>query len=208
MYRCRLSTNECAAILKVGDQAGGQTVGQLVAMTLRVSNLVVLDKNFVAFVFSPDTSAWEAQALGGADALGKPKAIASYDGNLYLLDSLPAQVTKYVAGQYDQPPATWITDQQSMDQMVNPVSINIDGAIYVLQADGKILVMQGGKVTRTIPAKPNDDNPPTALFTSTDTQDLYLLRPKTASVSRMSKEGQVRVTLNRATHQGSHSCRA
>jgi hypothetical protein len=202
LYRCRLATKDCAAVLKVGDDVGGHKVGTLVDMTLRVGNPVALDNNFVTFAFSPDTSAWQAQPLGGADQLAKPKDLASYDGNIYLLDAVPGQVSKYLAGQYGQNPTSWITDQPSVDQVKDPVSIGIDGVIYVMLSDGKILVMQGGKVTRTIPGKAVDPSPPTELFTSTDTQDLYLLRPKSASISRMSKEGQVRLTLKPSTASG------
>ena len=202
IYRCRIAARDCTTVLKSGDSAGGQKVGPLLGMTLRVGNLVALDKNLTAFVFSADTSAWQAQALGGAQGLDKPKDIASYDGHLYLLASKGAQISKYVSGRYDQPPEDWIKDTASLDQVKNPVSFGIDGAIYILLSDGKILVLQGGQVVRTIPAKAADPNPPTELYTSTDTQDLYLLRPTAASISRMTKEGQVRATFKPGAASG------
>jgi hypothetical protein len=202
VYRCRVATSDCSVVLKVGDDIGGQKVGSLVDMTMRVGTPVVLDNNFVTFAFSPETSAWQAQPLGGGQELAKPKDIATYDGNLYLLDAIPQQVSKYLAGQYAQPPGSWITDAPSVEQVKDPISLGIDGVIYVLLADGRILVMQGGKVTRTIPAIAGDQNPPTQLFTSTDTQDLYLLKAAAASLVRMSKEGQVRLTLKPTASSG------
>ncbi len=195
IYRCRLSAQNCAVMLSAGDSAGGQKVGALAAITLRVSNLVALDSNLVAYVYNADTSAWQAQPLGGADALDKPKGIASYDGNLYLLAAKPGQVSKYPSGGYGQPPTDWIQDPASVDQMKSPVAMAIDGAVYVLLGDGNILVMQGGKVIRTITPKATAGSAPTDIFTSTDAHDLYLLRAADGSITRMGKEGQTLATF-------------
>ncbi len=202
IYRCHIATRDCAAILKSGDDAGGQKVGTLLAMTFRVGNLVALNKDLVSFVFNADTSSWQAQQLGGADGLDRPKDIASYDGNLYLLAAKAAQISKYAAGKYDQPPTDWIAGPTNVDQVKDPVAMSIDGAIYMLLSDGKILVLEGGKVVRTIPAKPNDEDPATQLFTSTDTQDLYLLKPAAGSITRMTKEGQLRATFKPSKASG------
>lgn len=203
VFRCSIATRDCAVILKPGDDIGGQNVGALLAITFRVGNLVALDANLVSYVFATDTSSWEAQQLGGAEGMDKPTGIASYDGNLYLLAAKPSQISKYPTGGYGQPPVDWITDPASVDQVKDPVSISIDGTVYVLLSDGKILTLQGGKVVRTLETKTGAAaSLPLQLFTSTDTQDLYLLNPTAGSISRITKEGQIRGTFKPGKESG------
>jgi hypothetical protein len=193
VYRCRVSAQECSVVLQSGESAGGQKVGSLLAMTLRVGSLVVLDSNLVSFAFAADTSTWEAQPLGAADSLNDPKEIASYDGNLYLLGAKQGQISKYPSGAYGEVPQDWVQDPASVEQLKNPVSFGIDGVVYVLLEDGKIQVMQGGKITRTLSPERKDGAHFGKLFTSTDTQDIYLL-DSTGGVTRVSKEGQLIAT--------------
>lgn len=190
VYKCGISARSCAPALSAGDTAGGQKVGRLVGMTMRVGNLVAVDDKLMSYVYSPDTSAWQAEQLGGADKLQKPVGIATYDGNLYLLGAKTGQISKYVAGKYGSQPDDWIKDQASSDQMKNPVAVAIDGAIYVLLNDGKILVMQGGKVVRTITPKAVSEAAPNAIFTGTDTRNLYTLEATNGAITQISKDGQ------------------
>jgi hypothetical protein len=190
IYRCRISTGNCTVVLNAGDSAGGQKVGRLVGMTLRVGNLVALDDRLVAYVFDADTSAWQAQPLGDADKLDLPADVDSYDGNLYLLGAKPAQISKYFAGRYGEPPQDWITDPATLEQVKDPVGMAIDGHIYLLLGDGTVLVMQGGKVIRTITPEVTGMAEPSELFTSTETRDLYILRSADGTITRLSKEGR------------------
>ncbi|HYP39155.1 MAG TPA: hypothetical protein VEX13_02245 [Chloroflexia bacterium] len=194
LYRCSISAKNCTAILRSGDNAGGQQVGPLVAMTMRVGNVVALDDNLTSYVYNTDNSAWEAQPLGEATNLEKPKDIASYDGNLYLLAAKPGQVSKYVAGRYGEAPDDWLKDVASIEQLQGPVSMAIDGAIYVLLSDGRILAMQGGKVVRVITPQAGG-SAPTSIFTSTDTRDLYVLHAEDGTITKISKEGQTIATM-------------
>jgi|GEM_PF-4374008 len=195
IYRCRISTKGCLAILSGGDTVGGQTVGSLVAMALRVGSLVALDSKLTTYVYDADKSGWQAQPLGDAAKLEQPKDVATYDGNLYLLGSRPSQISKYTAGQYEAPPADWIKGQPGMDQVKNAAAMAIDGSIYVLSQDGRIVVLQGGAVARTIALKPGTPGAPTDIYTSTDTRDLYVVSAPEGTIVRMSKEGQAVATF-------------
>ena len=191
VYRCQVAAKSCSVVLSAGDTVGGQKVGAPVAITLRVGSPVVLDENLVSYIFSADTGAWLAEPLGGADGLQRPTGIASYDGNLYLLGAKAGQISKYPSGQFGQPPLDWITDGPTIEAMKQPAGIAIDGVIYVALADGKVLVMQGGKLTGTFTTRSTSDmGAPTRLFTNTDIRDLYVLRSGEGSVTRLNKEGQ------------------
>ena len=196
IYRCKIAAQNCAVVLSAGDSVAGQKVGKLSTLTSRITNVVALDDARVTYVFDPDSNAWQSQPLGDAAKLQQPKDIATYDGNLYLLDAKPGQVSKYASGAYGEVPADWLTDPTGVAQMKDPVSIAIDGVIYVALKDGKILTMQGGKVARTIsPRDTGSGALPTDLFTGTDTKDLYLLRASEGSISKISKEGQTLAIL-------------
>ena len=194
IYRCKIAAQTCAAMLASGDSAGGEKVGKIIAMTMRVSSLVALDDRFVAYVFDADASAWQAQPLGDAANLQTPKDVATYDGNLYLVGAKPGQVSKYASGAYGGAPTDWIQDPASMEQMKDPVALGVDGSIYVLLGDGAMLVMQGGKVVKGISPAGNNSSPAIDLITGTDLSDIYLLRAD-GTITRVTKEGQTVATL-------------
>lgn len=199
VFRCKIASRECTVVLQSGDTAGGQKVGKLAAFTSRVGNPVVLDSNMVAYVYATDTSTWQAQPLGGAEGLSNPKDFATYDGNLYLLSAKPGQISKYSAGHYGEGPEDWIKDGASSDQVKDALAFAIDGAIYTLLPNGKIVVMQGGKATSTLsPQLPEGSGPPAGLLTSADLQGIYLWYGTPATVVRLSKEGQLISTLKPA----------
>jgi hypothetical protein len=191
VYRCQVATQGCTPILSGGDTAGSEKVGVIQHITLRIGAPVVVDDRMVSYALDTSNGSWQAEPLGDAASLRKPKDIGTYDGNLYLLDAKPGQITKYEAGQYGSPPADWVRADAATKPLDNPVAMAIDGAIYILLADGKIAVMQGGQIAQTItPSVPGATTPATDLFTSTDVHDIYVLRAGEGLVTRVSKEGK------------------
>ncbi len=196
VYRCNISARTCARALSPGDVAGGQSAGKPVAITTRQGSVLVLDDKLSVYAYSTETGGWSAEQLGEAGKLGLPRDMATYDGNLYLLGSKPGQVSKYFAGKYGAPPDDWVKDPGTVEQLANPVAFAIDGSIYVLLADGKIVAMQGGKAMASLTPKPGlSAAPATDLFTSPETRDLYVLRSADGAVSRLSKDGQTLATF-------------
>lgn len=196
VYKCNISAKACVKGLSMGDVAGGQSAGQPVAITMRQGSVLVLDDKLSVYAYSTETGGWSAEQLGDAGKLGLPRDIATYEGNLYLLASKQGQVSKYFAAKYGAPPDDWVKDPATVEQLANPVAMAIDGSIYVLLADGKIVAMQGGKATGTITPKPGPSTAPaTDLFTSPETRDLYVLRSADGAVDRLSKDGQTLATF-------------
>jgi hypothetical protein len=195
VYRCQLSTQACAPSLKSGDSAGGRTVGQIVAVTQRVGNALAIDDTLTAYLFDATSETWSAEPLGNAAGLGKPLGVATYDGHLYLLGSKPGQISKYSSGAYSAPPADWIADSGSVAQVKEPVALAIDGAVYILLTDGRVLIFQGGKLTATLTPKSTTNAPATGMVTDTNTRDLYILYGASGTITRLTKEGQTLVTL-------------
>ncbi|MDQ3928121.1 MAG: hypothetical protein M3328_03125, partial [Chloroflexota bacterium] len=196
VYKCNISAKTCVKTLGAGDMAGGQSAGQPVAITTRQGSVLVLDDKLSVYVYHAENGSWSAEQLGDAGKLGVPRDIATYDGNLYLLGAKPGQVSKYFSGKYGEAPADWVTDPATVEQLSNPVAVAIDGSIYVLLADGKIVAMQGGKSTGSITPKPGPSAAPaTDIFTSPETRDLYVLRSAGGAVTRLGKDGQTLATF-------------
>jgi hypothetical protein len=195
VYRCLISTQACTAVLKSGETVGDRQVGALVAMAQRVGEVVVIDDKFAAYSFNAGDGTWNAQVLGDSSALAQPIDVATYDGHLYLLGAKTGQVVKYASGAYGSPPSDWISDPAGVAQMVDPIALAIDGSVYVLLSDGRVLSMQGGKVTATLAPNPISNAPATDLHTNTDANDLYILYASSGTITRLSKEGQTLAQL-------------
>lgn len=198
IYKCGLQARSCAPTLAQGDSAGGQKVGNIVAMTVVANNVTALDDKLSVYTYNSDANTWQAQQLGDADKLQAPKDIASYDGNLYLLNAKAGQISKYLTGKFGQPSADWLKGATDTAQLSNATAFAIDGSIYTLLTDGKILVLQGGTIQRTITPKLTTGTPSTstqdAIYTSTDIKDLYVLHASDGSITRITKDGQTVAT--------------
>ena len=75
-----------------------------------------------------------------------PQLIAGYMGNLYVADPGANQVWKYAptANGYEGEPVGWFTNEKKPD-MTGLVSIGIDGHIWLLHADGRLLKFLSGE---------------------------------------------------------------
>src|SRR5690606_34131558 len=85
------------------------------------------------------TATWSRHPLGnfGAAYTG---VVASngFGGNLYLLTPETGQILKFAAGAYQGQPEDWTGGLAEEDLRI-AVDMQIDGRIYILTADGRIL---------------------------------------------------------------------
>lgn len=143
-------------ILKSGQTANGQTFSKPVAMTNRLDSVLVVDDKNVAWVYNIASSSWSSTVLGGSETWTKPvKAIATYEGNLYVIGEDSNQILRYLAGNYGSKPDEWLdptaTAAADLDQAA---AFAIDGNIYALTPDNKLLTMarpsgsSTGKITQ------------------------------------------------------------
>lgn len=105
------------------------------------------------------------------------KAVASYSGNLYLLDTDSGQIYKHIKDPDGYGKGENYLTSQDAD-LKNSVSLAIDGAIYVLNKNGAIIKLIKGKPqtfsVRDIPT-PNDKlTIPVKIWTSAD-ENIYIL---------------------------------
>lgn len=101
-----------------------------------------------------------------------PRTVATYFGNLYILDPMAQQIWKYVenGGQYGST-QTYFSTQPTMD---NTLDLAIDGSIYVLSPHGvqkyTAATRDEFKLSGTYP----EIEPNALLTTNTDTPNLFI----------------------------------
>jgi len=186
-------------LLRKGDQREDIVVSDLIDMVWmsvgsgrQTSNLLVMESGGSLLEYDP-VFGLAVLPVGDKDKWRYPQLIGSYFGNFYLLDSQANQIFKYLPtadGGYSNPPEAWL--QVDVD-LVGVVDMAIDGYIYLLYADGRILKLMGGELA---PFEQTElDEPlrgPTALFTSPDedTKFLYVADAGNRRIVQFSKEGQ------------------
>lgn len=187
-------------LVQKGQSQGSAVVGELVDMRWMPAGgeranpgLVFVDRN---------GSLLDLDAAGGIRALPvadsaawrKPVAAGAYAGNLYLLDVQQNRILKYVpaAGGYTNPPVDYLV--APAPDLSGAIDMAIDGRIYVLMADGKILKFFLGK------QQPFDvsglDQPlakPVALFVTGEDESqgsIYVADAGLARVVQLNKRGE------------------
>jgi hypothetical protein len=110
--------------------------------------LAALDEQGILVTYSPTFAPAIAQSLGGADLMENPVALATYNGNLYILDTSANQVWRYVpqGKSYPVAPEEYFSPQDQPD-LSNAVDISIDdrGYVFILFADGTLKMYRSGQ---------------------------------------------------------------
>ena len=132
-----------------------------------LSALVVLERNGALLSYVPQQG---IDALPVADSALwlKPQAISGYFGNLYVLDPLLNRILKYVPtdNAYTNPPSDYLSHQLDID-LTGAVDMAIDGNVYVLFADGRIVkFLRGEPQTYNMHTLPTPMQNPTTIFVS------------------------------------------
>lgn len=137
-----------------GEQIEGDSVGELIDFIWvgqgsgrRRRALLILEEDGALLSHNP---AWESEgepylrrSFLGAPPPGKPKAVDSFEGRFYVLDTTAdgnGQIWRYVPQDdtYPTRPERYFTDPPSKS-LTGAVDMAIDGNIYVLYADGTIV---------------------------------------------------------------------
>ena len=98
----------------------------------------------------------------------KPIALGCYSGNVYVLDPILGTILKYIPtdNAYVNPPSNFINPQVTVD-LTGAVDMAIDGSVYVLFADGKIMkFFKGDPQPFDMGGLPGPMRSPTTLFIS------------------------------------------
>jgi hypothetical protein len=119
------------------------------------------------------------------------RAVATYMGNLYVLDPGNENILKYIphGDDYQHPPTNYV--QEPLDINWESVTdLAIDGFVYLLLSDGSIVKLAGGQSQAfsqegLYPALEN----PTAIFASAESQSIFVAEESGGRVVEFSKDG-------------------
>lgn len=115
--------------------------------------------------------------------------LGTYSGNVYLLDKDSKQIFKFVSSEEGYAKANFFAQDVSPD-LTAAKGMSIDGSIWILLADGTIEKFTRGK--RDIFTVSGLDKPfvnPSRIFTSLDTNHLYVLDNGNSRIVVIAKDG-------------------
>lgn len=150
------------------------------------------DKNLVLALDTNSNSIGKSSLDSGA-TWEESKAIGTYVSNIYLLDSKQGKIWKHSFSNNIFGKGTSYTTAKDVD-LKNSLDITIDGNIFVLKADGGIAKFVRGAYdstfsTKGLPTPYDKITQPTALFTDSDTNFLYVLDKGNNRIIRFDKTG-------------------
>lgn len=122
---------------------------------------------------------------------GEIGGLVSYAGNLYLLDKKQSKIWRYGAGEEGfAGKQNWFGEGITPD-LSQSVSLAIDGSIWILLENGKILKFTRGAID-SFAVKNFEDglSKPGVLWTDFETEKLYILENEKARVVVLGKNGE------------------
>lgn len=154
LYRIPLDGGSAQPYLSPNDAVQSVQVGSVRAQAWRVDNVVVVDQSAsgAGYYFRANGD-WNYTRLGGSEVWVNRSRLdlETYEGNLYVWGALPGEILKYSSGRYGDQPEFWIdaTGMAGRD-VTTAIDMGIDGNIYLLMPDGRIIMLNGGRFVNEI----------------------------------------------------------
>jgi len=195
-----LQSDEETLLVRKGDQPGDSAVvGDLVGLAWMAGDesgqggaLLILGQNGQLLTYNPAWGRLTGTMLPAAETWQYPVAVASYMGNLYVLDAGLGQVLRYRDGgaSFDSAPEPYFTAPPQ--EITTAIDLAIDGFVYLLLQDGQVKkYLRGEPLPLTLEHLDRPLERPAAVFGTPDDQAqfLYLADPIHSRVLRCAKEG-------------------
>jgi hypothetical protein len=190
IYQLDVASSSLVLLLKPGDLVDNVPVETLRAAAWRQNRLMVLDARR-AYIFDPTTGGWTVEKLGTFDVEGFTDVAAgdTFDFNLYLLARGSGQILKFQAGLYENNPEDW-TAGVAKDDLKTAVDMAVDGDVWVLLPDGRILNFFRSRLEATLDPQ---IVPPlervSSIYTTPESNFLYVLSATDGRIMRLTREG-------------------
>jgi hypothetical protein len=185
------------AIIRKGQAVGNAAVSELVdadwaaAVGTQRSRLLVLDA--AGGLLSYDVTWGPARIpLGGREKLIQPQLVKSYGGNLYVVDTKANQIWRFRPSEkgYENPPEPYFSAATKID-LTGIQAVEIDGFVWLLFADGRLLKFFGGEQKAfDLKGLPDPLSAPTAVVSQLDGDLLYIADAGNGRILEFTKEGQ------------------
>ncbi len=172
---------------------GGDGVSGSKLVGLAGERGMLIDVDEVKVFDSGEDGEGEVLAQVASDEWGEIRDMVGFSSNLYLLDgSSEGQIWKYLGVNDGLSAKRSYLTGDSYD-MSEARSMAIDGSIWVLFSDGTIAkYVRGVKDSFVVAGLDQPFNDPTKIFTSPETENLYVLDKQATRVVVISKTGEYR----------------
>ncbi len=154
VFEAPLDGGEPQVILTPGDEVGNTIAGPLKSYAWRLDNITAIDQGANGFgYFFRSGEQWNYTRLGGSE-IWAPRGridVEVFQGNLYIWGAEENELLKYDSGRYGDIPELWLDPAAVQGYDISQtVDVAIDGQIYLLQPDGRVLVLTDGGVEREL----------------------------------------------------------
>jgi hypothetical protein len=144
LYRIPRDGGDPEPYLSPGQSVGTAVVGPVRAALWRIDQVVAVDQAPSGFgYYFRNGGNWNYSKLGATEiwTVRERLDVEEYDGNLYVWGAQPNEVLRYRSGLYGDSPDYWIDPAAlvSLD-LSTVVDMAVDGSIYLLRADGTVMV--------------------------------------------------------------------
>jgi hypothetical protein len=129
--------------------------------------------------------------IAGRDQWGAPKLIMGYGGNFYVVDSKNNQIWRYRPSDkgYENPPEPYFAQGSRVD-LTGVQSIAIDGNVWLLFADGRLVKFFAGEQKPfEIKGLPEPLSAPVAIVASLEDDYLYIADAGNGRIVEIAKDG-------------------
>lgn len=183
-------------VLKQGDPVGGQTVSALQFMVgatrAQAKPVVVAVSDKALLVYDPEAGQWTASPVQDAAQWSDLRAIASFGGNIYLLDGKSNQIFKYTptAAGYSAQASPYFpaNDRPILNKAVD---MAIDGDVWILNDNGTVMRYRAGvPIPFQLGTLPIPLKNPVAIFTSPEVDSLYIADAGNERIVEFDKNGK------------------
>jgi len=153
-----IEQGDAPILVRTGQQVGEGEVGGLVDFTWvglggerQTSGLLILEENGALVNYDP---AWMdeggaprlTRSLLGTPPTGTSRAVGSFGGRFYILDTVAGQIWRYEPRGYvypEQPDRYFVVPPPR--SLEDALDMAIDGSVYILYSDGTIIKFLGGE---------------------------------------------------------------
>ena len=190
LYQVDSATRTLVRLIGAGDQVGGGTVGTLRGGAWRDDRPIVMDERAI-WSLDPTQGTWVREALSTFDSNGYTdvQAVEIYGRNVYALATDSGQILKFTDQQYNNPPEDWTGGLNGSD-LTTAVDIAVDGRVYVLLRDGRVLDFFLARLEATLaPTYVPPLDSPAAIFASPNSTYIYLLNGSDGRIVRLARDG-------------------
>jgi hypothetical protein len=183
-------------VVKKADQAGDRVVSDLLDMTWvegsgnQRSKLAVLDTAGTLIGYDSTYGA-SSLPVGGQEQWQQPQLIMGYGGNLYILDSGANQIWRYRPGAtgFEGEPEPYFASGSPTD-LAGVQAMAIDGSVWLLFPDGRLLKFLVGEAQPFIPTgPPGTPQSPVDVVTPLEGDRLYVADAGSGRILEYAKDG-------------------